>query len=126
LPNIALTSWVTSSVFVGIKRELEEASLIFGATGFKTFMKITLPLALPAMAASSMYAFLTAWNDTIAALILTNNNPTLALTVYQAVGDNTSNLQYVAAGSLILILPALVFTFMVRKYVNKMWGSVSL
>lgn len=126
LPNIALTAWITSSIFVGINRELEEASLVFGGTGFTTFMKITLPLALPAMAASSMYAFLTAWNDTISALILTNENPTLALAVYQAIGDNTTNLQYAAAGSIILIIPALVFTFVVRKYVNQMWGSVSV
>ena len=83
-------------------------------------------MALPALAASSMYAFLTAWNDTISALILTNENPTLALAVYQAIGDNTTNLQYAAAGSIILIIPALVFTFVVRKYVNQMWGSVSL
>jgi multiple sugar transport system permease protein len=126
LPNIALTSWITSSIFVGINRELEEASLVFGANGFQTFMKITLPMALPAMAASSMYAFLTAWNDTISALILTNDHPTLALAVYQAIGDNTTNLQYAAAGSIILIIPALIFTFVVRKYVNQMWGSVSV
>lgn len=126
LPNIALTAWITSSIFVGINRELEEASLVFGGNGFQTFMKITLPLALPAMAASSMYAFLTAWNDTISALILTNDHPTLALAVYQAIGDNTTNLQYAAAGSIILIIPALIFTFVVRKYVNQMWGSVSV
>jgi multiple sugar transport system permease protein len=126
LPNIALTAWITSSIFVGINRELEEASLVFGANGVQTFLKITLPLALPAMAASSMYAFLTAWNDTISALILTNDHPTLALAVYQAIGDNTTNLQYAAAGSIILIVPALIFTFVVRKYVNQMWGSVSV
>lgn len=126
LPNIALTAWITSSIFVGINRELEEASLVFGANGFQTFLRITLPMALPAMAASSMYAFLTAWNDTISALILTNENPTLALAVYQAIGDNTASLQYAAAGSIILIIPALIFTFVVRKYVDKMWGSVSL
>jgi multiple sugar transport system permease protein len=126
LPNIALTSWITSSIFVGINRELEEASLVFGANGIQTFLRITLPMALPAMAASSMYAFLTAWNDTISALILTNDNPTLALAVYQAIGDNTTNLQYAAAGSIILIIPALIFTFVVRKYVNQMWGSVSV
>lgn len=126
LPNIALTAWITSSIFVGISRELEEASLVFGANGLQTFMRITLPMALPAMAASSMYAFLTAWNDTISALILTNDHPTLALAVYQAIGDNTTNLQYAAAGSVILIIPALIFTFVVRKYVNQMWGGVSV
>ena len=126
IPNIALTAWITSSIFVGINTELEEASLIFGANRFQTFMRITLPLAFPALAASSMYAFLTAWNDTISALILTNENQTLALVVYKAIGTTSSGIQYAAAGSIILILPALVFTFIVRKYVNQMWGGVEL
>lgn len=124
IPNIALTAWITSSIFIGISKELEEASMVFGANRFQTFMRITLPLAFPALAASSMYAFLTAWNDTISALILTNRNQTLALVVYKAIGTTSSGIQYAAAGSVILILPALVFTFIIRKYVNQMWGGV--
>jgi multiple sugar transport system permease protein len=124
--NIALTAWITASIFVGINPELEEASLVFGANGFQTFTRITLPLAFPALAASSMYAFLTAWNDTISALILTSKNQTLSLVVYKAIGSTASGIQYAAAGSIILIIPALVFTFIVRKYVNQMWGGVEI
>ncbi|MFT4145388.1 MAG: ABC transporter permease subunit [Mobilitalea sp.] len=126
IPNIALTSWITSSIFIGINKELEEASHVFGGNGFQTFLKITLPLAFPAMAASSMYSFLTAWNDTISALILTNENQTLALVVYKAIGTTSSGIQYAAAGSIVLILPALVFTFIIRKYIGQMWGGVEL
>ncbi|MDF2859629.1 MAG: hypothetical protein K0Q87_5480 [Neobacillus sp.] len=126
IPNIALTSWITSSIFIGINKELEEASMVFGANNFQTFMRITLPLAFPALAASSMYSFLTAWNDTISALILTNENQTLALVVYKAIGTTSSGIQYAAAGSIVLILPALVFTFIIRKYIGQMWGGVEL
>jgi multiple sugar transport system permease protein len=126
IPNIALTAWITSSIFVGISSELEEASFVFGANRLQTFWRITLPLAFPAMAASSMYAFLTAWNDTISALILTNENQTLSLVVYKAIGTTSSGIQYAAAGSIILILPALVFTFIIRKYIGQMWGGVEL
>lgn len=126
VPNIALTAWITSSIFIGINKELEEASMIFGANSVQTFMKITLPMAFPALAASSMYAFLTAWNDTISALILTNENQTLALVVYKAIGTTSSGIQYAAAGSIILIMPALVFTFIIRKYIGQMWGGVEL
>jgi multiple sugar transport system permease protein len=126
VPNIALTAWISSSIFVGISRELEEASKIFGANAAQTFFRITLPLAFPAMAASSMYAFNTAWNDTISALILTNRNQTLSLVVYKAIGTTSSGIQYAAAGSIILILPALVFTFIVRRYINQMWGGAVL
>ena len=126
IPNIALTSWITSSIFIGINKELEEASYVFGANSIQTFLKITLPMAFPAMAASSMYSFLTAWNDTISALILTNENQTLALVVYKAIGTTSSGIQYAAAGSIVLIIPALVFTFIIRKYIGQMWGGVEL
>lgn len=126
IPNIALTAWITSSIFIGISSELEEASLVFGANRLQTFLHITLPMAFPAMAASSMYAFLAAWNDTISALILTNDNQTLALVVYKAIGTTSSGIQYAAAGSIVLILPALVFTFIIRKYIGQMWGGVQL
>jgi multiple sugar transport system permease protein len=89
-------------------------------------LHITLPLAFPAMAAASMSSFLTAWNDTISALILTNENQTLALVVYKAIGTTSSGIQYAAAGSIVLIVPALVFTFIIRKYISEMWGGVSL
>ncbi|MDR0569322.1 MAG: carbohydrate ABC transporter permease [Spirochaetaceae bacterium] len=126
VPNIALTGWITSSIFMGINKELEEASLIFGANPLQTFLKITLPLAFPALAASSMYAFNTAWNDTISALILTNRNQTLSLVVYKAIGTTSSGIQYAAAGSIVLILPALAFTFIVRRYINQMWGNAKV
>ena len=126
VPNIALTAWITNSIFIGINKELEEASMIFGANSVQTFAKITLPLAFPALAASSMYSFLTAWNDTISALILTNKNQTLSLVVYKAIGTTSSGIQYAAAGIIVLILPALVFTFIIRKYIGQMWGGVEL
>ena len=121
IPNIGLTAWITRSIFLSINRELEEASLVFGATKLQTFRKITFPLVLPAFAASSMYAFITAWNDTAVALLLTDSNETLALLLYKAIGG-TASLHYAASGAIILILPALLFTFILKNYINKMWG----
>ncbi len=121
IPNIGLTAWITRGIFMGVNKELEEASIVFGANKFQTFYKITLPLVLPAFAASSMYAFITAWNDTGVALLLTNKNETLSLLLYNSIGGSGS-VQYAAAGSLLLIIPALVFTFFLRKYINQLWG----
>lgn len=123
--NIGLTAWVTSSIFMGINKELEEASLIFGSTKFQSFYKITLPLAVPGLIASSMYAFLAAWNDSIVALILSSENPTLSLLVYKAVGTSTEY-QYATVGAIILIIPALIFTYIVKNYINQLWGDVSV
>jgi multiple sugar transport system permease protein len=125
VPNIALTAWITSSIFKGISAELEEASMVFGAGRLRTIWKITIPLAFPALVASSLYAFLAAWNDSIVALIMTNENPTLALLVYRTVGSSTiSNIP--AAGAIILLIPSLVFTFIIKNYINQLWGNVQI
>jgi multiple sugar transport system permease protein len=125
VPNIALTAWITSSIFKGISVELEEAAMVFGATRLKTLLTITFPLAFPAIIASSLYSFLAAWNDSITALIMTNNNPTLALLVYRTVGSSTiPNLP--AAGAVVLLIPSLVFTFIIKNYINQLWGSVTI
>ncbi len=121
--NIALTAWITNSIFQGINVELEEASVVFGANKIQTFFKITLPLAFPGLVACSMYAFLAAWNDSITALILSSNNPTLSLLIYKALGTS-GNIQLSAAGAVILIIPALVFTFIIKNYINQLWGDV--
>ncbi len=121
--NIALTAWITNSIFQGINVELEEASVVFGASKIQTFFKITLPLAFPGLVACSMYAFLAAWNDSITALILSNSNPTLSLLIYKSLGMS-GTIQLAAAGAVILIIPALVFTFIIKNYINQLWGEV--
>lgn len=121
--NIALTAWITNSIFQGINVELEEASLVFGANKLQTFLKITLPLAFPGLVACSMYAFLAAWNDSITALILSGNNPTLSLLIYKSLGMS-GTIQLSAAGAVILIIPALLFTFIIKNYINQLWGDV--
>lgn len=125
VPNIALTAWITSSIFKGISVELEEAALVFGANRIRTFLGITVPLAFPALVASSLYAFLAAWNDSITALIMTNENPTLALIVYRTVGSSSiPNIP--AAGAIVLLIPSLVFTFVIKNYINQLWGNVKI
>lgn len=125
VPNIALTAWITSSIFKGISVELEEAALVFGAGRIRSFFSITAPMAFPALVASSLYAFLAAWNDSITALIMTNSNPTLALVLYRTVGSsNIPNIP--AAGAIILLIPSLVFTFVIKNYINQLWGKVQI
>ncbi len=124
--SIGLTVWITASIFMGIPVSLEEAALVFGATKFQAFMRITFPLALPGLAAAAMYAFLGAWNETIMALLLTQFNPTFPVVVYQSLIGATGQVNLVAAGGMAMALPALIFTFFIRKYINQMWGGITV
>jgi multiple sugar transport system permease protein len=122
---IALTIWITASIFMGIPVELEEAAQIFGATKLRTFITITIPLALPGLAACAMYAFIGAWNETVSAIILTQFNPTFAVVVYQSVLGATDQVNLAAAGGILMALPMVLFTLFIRKYINQMWGGVT-
>ena len=124
--SISLSSWITCSIFLSIPVELEEAAHVFGASKMKAFWKITFPLVLPGFAAASMYAFLGAWNETICALLLTKSNPTFAVVVYRLLSENVSEIALLAAGSLTLALPAVIFTLIIKKYINQMWGNASV
>jgi multiple sugar transport system permease protein len=124
--SIALTVWITASIFLGIPVSLEEASLVFGATQIQTFLRITFPLALPGLAAAAMYAFLGAWNETVAAIILTQFNPTFAVVVYQTLLGSVGQVNLAAAGGLAMAVPSLIFTFVIRKYINQLWGGVTV
>ena len=71
------TILVTSSVFVGVSKELEEAATVFGCNRLQAFIRVALPLALPGLAASAIFTFVLSWNEVFAATILTLQNRTL-------------------------------------------------
>lgn len=68
---------VSSSLFMGIPREYEEAAWVFGCSGIGAFMRIVLPLALPGLAATCIFAFVISWNEVFATSILTVRERTL-------------------------------------------------
>jgi multiple sugar transport system permease protein len=111
---------VTSSLFLGIPKELEEAAWTMGCTGFQAFRKVVLPIALPGLAATAIFAFVISWNEVFASSVLTVQNRTL--TAYLLTVLPESPLHFRFAGGLFLIVPALIFIFAVRKYLFSMWG----
>jgi multiple sugar transport system permease protein len=126
LSNIALTVWITASIFMGIPESLEEAAEVFGATRAQAFMRVTLPLALPGLAAAAMYAFLGAWNETVSAILLTEFNPTFSVVVYQSLVGATGQVNLAAAGGIVMAIPTVAFTYVIRRYIQQMWGGVTV
>ncbi|HPF16550.1 MAG TPA: ABC transporter permease subunit [Thermotogota bacterium] len=124
--QIALTIWITASIFMGIPVELEEAAQVFGRTRIGAFIHITLPLALPGLAASAMYAFIGSWAETAQAIVLTQFNPTFPVVVYQTMVGAKGMVNLIAAGGVTMALPAVLFTILIRKYILQMWGGVKV
>ena len=120
LPFAAL---VTQSLFMGIPREYEEAAWVFGCTRFQAFVKVILPLALPGLAATAIFAFVISWNEVFAASILTVRERTLTAYLLRILAE--SPLHYRFAGGFILIIPSVLFIFAVRRYLFAVWGIAS-
>lgn len=116
------TILVTSSIFVSVPRDLEEAALTLGCTPFGAFRRVVLPLSLPGIAAASIFTFVLSWNEVFAATILTVRERTLPAQVLSAL--NESPLYYRFAGGFVLVFPSLIFIFFMRRYLLNMWGRV--
>jgi len=117
---LPFTALVSSSLFMGIPKELEEAAWVFGCTGLQAFRKIVLPLALPGLAAAAIFAFVISWNEVFAASVLTVRNKTLTAYLLTVLAESPLHFRF--AGGFLLILPSVIFIFAVRKYLFAMWG----
>jgi len=120
LPTTVL---ITSAVFFGVPRDLEEAALTLGCTPLGAFRRISLPVALPGLAAASLLTFLLSWNEVFAATILTQLNRTLPAQILSTL--SLSPLTYQFAGGFMLVVPSLVFVFVIRRYLVSSWGAVT-
>ena len=114
---------VTSGIFVGVPRDLEEAAQTLGCNRWQAFLHVVMPLALPGLAAAAIFTFVISWNEVFAATILTLRNRTLPAQVLSSLND--SPLYYRYAGGFFMIVPALIFIFLIRKYLLNLWGSIS-
>ena len=111
---------ITFSLFSGIPIELEEAAWTLGCSRVTGFTKVVFPLVLPGIAASAVFAFVISWNEVFAAAVLTIQNRTLTAFLLQSLDVSPMPLKF--AGGAVLVLPALIFIFAVRKYLFAMWG----
>jgi len=114
---------ITSGIFVGVPRDLEEAAQTLGCNRVQAFLRVVMPLALPGLAAAAIFTFVISWNEVFAATILTLRNRTLPAQVLSSLND--SPLYYRYAGGFFMIVPALIFIFLIRKYLLNLWGGVS-
>jgi multiple sugar transport system permease protein len=121
--TLPTTILVIASVFASVPYELEEAGQVFGASPWKSFRYIVLPLVVPGIAAASVLTFVLSWNEVFAASVLTLENRTLPALLLNQLSQSGPAYQF--AGGFFLMVPSLIFMFVIRKYLFNMWGQVS-
>ena len=82
LPFIA---WILVGTFETVPRDLEEAAHIDGASRLSTLLRVVFPVAAPGIAVASLFVWLYSWNEFLYARLLTTNQNTLPLQVFQAI-----------------------------------------
>jgi multiple sugar transport system permease protein len=115
--NLALVIWCMQAFFDDVPRTLEESAYVDGATRRQAFLRIVLPLAAPGLAATAVLCFLFSWNEFLFALIVTRFEArTAPVGITNFMAYEGVEWGRVAAGSVIILIPVLLFAVVVRRY----------
>jgi N,N'-diacetylchitobiose transport system permease protein len=110
--------WVLRGFLLGIPKELEEAAMVDGSSRLGSFTRILLPLVAPGLVATSVFAFITTWNEYIFARVLLNDQSKQTATVWLSYFTGTSrNTDWggLMAGSTLIAIPVIVFFLIVQR-----------
>jgi N,N'-diacetylchitobiose transport system permease protein len=110
--------WTLRGFLLGIPKELEEAAMVDGSTRLGVFVKILLPLMGPGLVATSVFAFITTWNEYIFARILLNDQGKQTVTVWLSYFYGTSrhtDWGGLMAASTLTAVPVVIFFLLVQR-----------
>lgn len=117
--TIAFVIWVMTGYLRSIPRELEEAARVDGGTRFQSLWQIILPLARPGLIATGALAFLTAWNEFLFALLLTNTMSAKTLPVVISEFSTQFSLEYglMMTGGVLASLPPILLALIFQRHI---------
>jgi N,N'-diacetylchitobiose transport system permease protein len=110
--------WTLRGFIIGIPRDLEEAAMVDGSSRVGAFFRILLPLVGPGLVATSVFAFITSWNEFIFANVLLNDNAKQTITVWLSYFTGTArNTDWGAlmAASTLTAIPVVIFFVLVQR-----------
>jgi alpha-glucoside transport system permease protein len=114
--------------FITLPRDLIEAARVDGASNFRIFMRVVLPLSVPALASFAIFQFLWVWNDLLMSLVFVQEPDLLPMTVRISQVQSTYGVEWhlLSAGSFVLMaVPLIVFFSLQRFFVQGLLaGSV--
>jgi N,N'-diacetylchitobiose transport system permease protein len=110
--------WTLRGFMIAIPRELEEAAMVDGASRLGAFVRILLPLIAPGLVATSVYTFITSWNEYLFAntLLRTGHHYTITLWLSDLTGGQRAiDWGAVMAASTLISIPVVVFFLLVQR-----------
>jgi N,N'-diacetylchitobiose transport system permease protein len=121
--------WTLRGFILGVPKDLEEAAMVDGSSRIGAFVRILLPLVAPGLVATSVFVFITAWNEYVFASVLLTDQSNQTATVWLSYFYGTSrNVDWggLMAGSTLVAIPVVVFFMLVQRKIafNLTAGSV--
>ncbi len=118
LMNLPFAIWILIGFFRDIPREIDESAFVDGCSSWKTMLNVVLPSAMPGLVATTILSLVFAWNEFLFALILGGGDAkTVPLAVAEYITDRAIFWGPMSAASTLAIVPILVFTLFVQKYI---------
>lgn len=116
--NLPFTIWMIKGFVDEVPAEYEDAAMLDGYTRLQAFRKFTLPLLVPGIAATAVFALIFSWNEFVFAIFLTSSDSvrTAPPAIAGLIGGTTVDWGLVAASSVVFALPVLIFAYLVRKH----------
>lgn len=127
--GLPLATYLLFNYIRGLPRDILESAFIDGASHFTIFLRLVLPLSLPALASFAIFQFLWVWNDYLVALVILGPDPNVRVVTMKLasiVGDRGQDWFLLTAGAFMsMIVPLIVFFALQRYFVRGLLaGSV--
>ena len=118
--NLPIVVWLMRDFFRSLPVELEEMAMIDGASRYRIFLTIVLPIAKPGLAATFLLVLILTWNEYLLALFLsTANTQTLPLLIAAQNATRGPQWWYMSVLILIMVIPVLATAFALERYITR-------
>ena len=117
--------WLLRAFFQTIPIELEDAAMIDGASRWRVIRSIVMPLALPGVIATSVFAIITSWNEYLFAMLFISSDwkKTIPVGLTGFITAHEDRWDLIFSGSVMASIPILIFFIYIQKFLIEAWGS---
>jgi len=116
--TIPLSVWLLKSFFDDVPVDIEEAAQVDGANWYQALTRITLPLTVPGIIVTSMFAFVFTWNNVVFPLILSNQSTaTLPVGTLNYFATTGVTWNYIAATAVVAMIPPMIIFLALGRYI---------
>lgn len=116
--SLPLIIWIMMAFFEGMPLELEESAQVDGLSKVQSFLRITLPLAVPGIATAGILSFIFSWNNFLFSLILAGNSTrTMPVAVFNFISYSSVDWGGLMAASVVVTVPLLLVALLGQRYI---------